>query len=270
MTASLFFVGTATTLLRLGPFAVLTDPNLLHRGQRAYLGRGLVSRRRSEPVLPPGGLPALDAIVLSHLHGDHWDREAARRLDRSVPILTTPHAARRLRLRGRRSVGLGTWEQRSAESGEHRLTVTALPGRHAPRPVSRLLPPVMGTMLELARRDGTGESERIYLSGDTLLVPELAAIRDRFPEIDTAVLHLGGTTLPGGLMVTMDDQQGADLVELLDPRQVVPVHYDDYPIFRSPLQAFLDTASSRGIRDRVTPVRRGETVPTGQITAALG
>jgi hypothetical protein len=37
---SLTFVGTATTLIRLGRFTLLTDPDFLHRGQRAYLGRG--------------------------------------------------------------------------------------------------------------------------------------------------------------------------------------------------------------------------------------
>jgi hypothetical protein len=35
------FIGTATTLLRLGPFTLLTDPNFLHRGQHAKLGYGL-------------------------------------------------------------------------------------------------------------------------------------------------------------------------------------------------------------------------------------
>jgi hypothetical protein len=39
--ASVTFVGTAITLLRLDAFTVLTDPNFLHRGQRAYLGKGL-------------------------------------------------------------------------------------------------------------------------------------------------------------------------------------------------------------------------------------
>lgn len=47
---SLTFGGTATTLLRLGAFTVLTDPNFLHRGQRAYLGKGLWSRRLTEPA----------------------------------------------------------------------------------------------------------------------------------------------------------------------------------------------------------------------------
>ena len=78
---SLTFVGTATTMLRLGSFTVLTDPNFLHRGQRAYLGKGLWSRRLTEPALQPDGLPPLDLVLLSHLHGDHFDRVARRGLD---------------------------------------------------------------------------------------------------------------------------------------------------------------------------------------------
>jgi L-ascorbate metabolism protein UlaG (beta-lactamase superfamily) len=53
----LTFVGTATTVLRLGGFTLLTDPNFLHRGQRAYLGYGLTSKRLTEPALQPDELP---------------------------------------------------------------------------------------------------------------------------------------------------------------------------------------------------------------------
>ena len=84
--SSLTFVGTATTVLRLGSFTVLTDPNFLHRGERAYLGYGLSSRRRTEPMAIPDDLTGLDAVVLSHLHGDHFDRRARAQLPRGVPI----------------------------------------------------------------------------------------------------------------------------------------------------------------------------------------
>jgi hypothetical protein len=47
---SLTFVGTATTVLRLGGFTLLTDPNFLHLGQRAHLGYGMWSRRRTDPA----------------------------------------------------------------------------------------------------------------------------------------------------------------------------------------------------------------------------
>ncbi len=88
----LTFVGTATTVLNLGSFTVLTDPNFLHQGQRAYLGKGLWTRRLTEPALLPSDLPPLDAVVLSHLHGDHFDRVARRELARDQPVLTTPAA----------------------------------------------------------------------------------------------------------------------------------------------------------------------------------
>jgi L-ascorbate metabolism protein UlaG (beta-lactamase superfamily) len=101
MTVSVQFVGTATTVLRLGGFTLLTDPNFLHRGQGAYLGKGLAARRLTDPALRIEQLPQLDAVVLSHLHGDHFDRVARGGLDRGLPILTTPHAARRLHRWGR-------------------------------------------------------------------------------------------------------------------------------------------------------------------------
>ncbi|SDF90507.1 hypothetical protein [Pseudonocardia oroxyli] len=67
--AELTFIGTATTLLRLGEFTVLTDPNLLRRGERVHLGYGLTSRRRTSPARTLDALPDLDTVLLSHLHG---------------------------------------------------------------------------------------------------------------------------------------------------------------------------------------------------------
>ena len=46
MTGRLTWIGTATVLLEHSGFTVLTDPNFLHRGEAAYRGKGLFSRRR--------------------------------------------------------------------------------------------------------------------------------------------------------------------------------------------------------------------------------
>ena len=83
-----------------------------------YLGYGLVSKRLREPALRVEQLPALDAIVLSHMHGDHWDRVAQTHLDRAVPVLTTHHAAKRLHHRGfSEATGLSTWQSHVLTGG---------------------------------------------------------------------------------------------------------------------------------------------------------
>jgi L-ascorbate metabolism protein UlaG (beta-lactamase superfamily) len=255
---SLFFVGTATTVLRAGPFTLLTDPNFLHQGQWSYLGQGLVSRRRTSPALEIADLPELDAVVLSHLHGDHFDRVASRELDRDLPIFTTPHAARRLGRRGfREPVPLTTWSDVTIDKDGARLTITSMPGRHGYGLVGRVLPPVMGTMLEYQPAKDA-EVLRIYLSGDTLVHDELREIRDRYPRIDVAVVHLGGTKVLG-LLLSMDAVQGVDLLELLGPAHAVPVHYDDYGVMKSPLSDFVAEVERRQPAAAVKYLDRGDT-----------
>lgn len=264
MTGSLTFLGTATTLLRYGGFTLLTDPNFLHRGQRAYLGKGLWSTRLTEPALQVEDLPPLDAVVLSHLHGDHFDRIARDRLPKGTPIITTPAAARKLRRWGfSQAVGLATWQQhelRSAAGDVVRLT--AAPGRHAPQLLRALLPPVQGTVLDFTPVDAAPLS--VYVTGDTLLVDELREVPRRHPDLDLGLWHLGGTRIPGvrglGVLVTMDGRQGAELLELVGPRTTVPVHHDDYGVFTSPLSDFLTEVDRRGLTG-VRPLQRGEVLP---------
>jgi L-ascorbate metabolism protein UlaG (beta-lactamase superfamily) len=117
----------------------------------------------------------------------------------------------------------------------------------------------MGSLLEFAAGDGT-VLRRVYLSGDTLLFEGLQAIRTHVGEVDRAVLHLGGTTLPGGLVVTMDGRQGVEALRTIAPRRATPIHYDDYTVFRSPLSDFVAEVERAGWLDRVDLVARGDTI----------
>src|SRR4051794_21005191 len=142
---TLTFGGNATTLLRLGPFTLLTDPNFLHRGQRAYLGYGLFTKRLTEPALQAPQLPALDAILLSHLHDDHWDRIATRSLPKDTPVVPTAAAAREVAKKGfARPSGLPDGQSPELTAGTGTLRITSVPGVHGPGLLAKLLPPVMG------------------------------------------------------------------------------------------------------------------------------
>src|SRR3982750_3970835 len=94
---SIFFVGTATVLLRYAGFTILTDPNFLHKGDHAHLGYGLETPRSTEPAIGIEQLPPIDLVVLSHFHGDHFDQIVQEKLPRGTPIVTTPEAAATLK-----------------------------------------------------------------------------------------------------------------------------------------------------------------------------
>jgi L-ascorbate metabolism protein UlaG (beta-lactamase superfamily) len=58
----------------------------------------------------------------------------------------------------------------------------------------------------------------------------------------------------------MDGRQGADLVEMLKPPMTVPVHYDDYGRFKSPLGDFVAEVKRRRLPGELRIVYRGDTI----------
>jgi len=251
------FIGTATVLVRYAGFTILTDPNFLHAGEHAYLGLGLRSRRLTSPALGIADLPPLDFVVLSHHHGDHFDRVAAEELDKDVPIITEPHATRKLRSQGFRApIALRTWQSQVLNRGRARARVAAMPAKHAPQPLGSLLPPVMGSLLEF--HDGSDLRFRLYVTGDTLMHEELREIPRRYPDIDLCLIHLGGTRV-AGILLTMDADQGVGALRLVRPRAAMPIHYDDYTVFKSPLDDFRRAATAADLATMIHYVARGET-----------
>lgn len=256
-TGSILFIGTATVLIRYAGFTVLTDPNFLHRGDRVHLGYGLQSHRLTDPALEIHDLPPLDLVVLSHLHEDHFDRVAERELDHALPIFTTRQAARVLKRKGfRATVPFATWSSRVVAKGPVQLRITAMPGQHGPGPLSAALPPVMGSMLDFSTTDGT-RGFRLYITGDTLLHDRLHEIPRRYPDIDLALLHLGGTRI-FGVTLTMTGDHGVRLLQIVEPRLAIPIHYNDYPVFKSPLADFQRAVTRAGFDARVRYLRHGE------------
>jgi L-ascorbate metabolism protein UlaG (beta-lactamase superfamily) len=112
--------------------------------------------------------------------------------------------------------------------------------------------------------DEIGVGYRIYITGDTLYVDELEKIPEylKNQRLDLMLVHLGGTTIPGPsmplVMVTMDAKQGLQLMRLVDPDVTIPIHYDDYNVFLSPLSDFKDQVDKDGYEKRVVYLDRGD------------
>lgn len=284
--ASIFFIGTATTIFEWEGIRILTDPNFLHAGDHVHLGPGVSATRQTNPAIDLHELPRIDAVLLSHYHEDHFDREVEDKLRKSIPIITTPHAKSCLTSKGKDSFSnvhdLDFWDSilvdiassKSTGGRQPAIKVTGMPGKHVPPgPLSvandllGAVPPTNGWMIELGYQNASKAESfesgyRIYISGDTLMVDELKEIPERYANqnIDLMLIHLGGTTIPSPkvplLMVTMDAKQGIQLMQLVNPDITVPIHYDDYDVFLSPLADFKKAVEEAGLSNKVVYLNR--------------
>jgi L-ascorbate metabolism protein UlaG (beta-lactamase superfamily) len=256
---SVLFIGNATVIIRYAGFTILTDPNFLHKGEHVHLGYGLTAQRLTDPALELEKLPPIDLIVLSHMHGDHFDQLVQQKLNRNIPIVTTPEAAQALQEMGFNAFyPLKKWDSLVVQKGDASLRITAMPARHGSPGVAALLPETMGSMLEFRRPDRK-LVYRAYISGDTLLYDDIAEIPRRYPDIDLALLHLGGTKILKTVLVTMDAAQGVQMMKIIAPRQAIPIHFNDYDVFKSPIEDFEKQIKAAGLQGKVTYLKHGET-----------
>ncbi|TBU48710.1 Metallo-hydrolase/oxidoreductase [Dichomitus squalens] len=271
--ATLTFIGTATTLVEWRGLRIMTDPNFLHAGDHVHLGPGVTAKRLTNPSMPINQLPPIHLILLSHYHEDHFDKLVEDKLRRDLPIISTPHAAHHLTTAQYKDepftavTALDFWEAADVSAGDAKLRVIGMPGKHVPTGLTETVnelvgavPPINGWMLELY--GDSGKPYRIYISGDTLMVDELKTIPEKFPHVDLMLVHLGGTTIPAPkiplLVVTMDAEQGIQLVHLINPDVTIPIHYDDYDVFKSPLTDFQELVTKVGLDQRVIYLNRGD------------
>lgn len=170
--ASIFFIGTATTVVEWEGIRILTDPNFLHAGDHVHLGPGVQGTRQTNPAIDLSELPRIDAVLLSHYHADHFDQKVEASLRRSLPIITTPHAKSHLTSKGSEEsfsevYDLDHYEDmfcniQDGSSGSGKspaIKVTGMPGKHVPpgpagmlgaaNDLLKAVPPTNGWMLEM-------------------------------------------------------------------------------------------------------------------------
>jgi len=206
----------ATVLVELADRRLLVDPMLDPAGARPPVASTPNERRNPLVDLPAGwqaALEDLDAIIVTHLHADHFDEMAAARLDHSLPVLCQPEDEARLRQRGFADVRP---VDTTATVGA--ITLHRTGGRHGTGAIADRLGPVSGFVLDAG-------GERLYLAGDTVWCePVEQALREHRPTV--TVLNAGGARFIEGDPITMTADD-VNAVRTAHPQgRVVAVHLE--------------------------------------------
>ena len=246
-TARITHIGGPTALLEVAGWRILTDPTFDPPGRRYFFGWGTTSRKLAGPSTPAAELGPIDAVLVSHHHhGDNLDPSAAALLPSWGTTITTKKGATKIG-----GIGLAPWETTALESpGKPTITITATPCRHGPVGSEPITGPVIGFALAWEGQ----QHGQLWVTGDTVLYPALREVPERI-DVGTLLLHLGSVRfryLSGWLRYTMDAREGAELIDLVAPHSVVPVHYEGWSHFQQDRPAAEPLLARSRYADRVT------------------
>ena len=197
------FLGQAGFFVRIGEHELLIDPFLSGNG--------------SAVDKPDDFSPS--HILLTHGHADHYgDTEAiAKRC--GATVVSSFEIVNYLSQKGIEGHGMNPGGSFQFPFGRLKFT-PAWHSNSLPDGTYGGMP--MGLVLE-------AEGKRVYHAGDTALFSDMQLIARK--GIDLAFLPIGDN-------FTMGPADAVEAVKLLQPKQVVPIHYNTFPVIEQDADAF--------------------------------
>lgn len=164
-----------------------------------------------QPQAPQASIKPADLILITDVHGDHFDPKAIDMVDKPTTVIVIPQALAG-KAPGKAEV-INNGQTRTIEG----VQIEALPAynlQRGPKPGAFYHEKGRGNMYLL-----TLGGQRLLFTGDTECTPELKAVT----KIDVAFIVMN-------LPFTMTPQEAADCVKAFKPRIVYPYHYREQKI----------------------------------------
>ena len=187
----------ATQVLVMNGKTILIDPMLAPKGSYDAFQQTGNDTRNPLVDLPIQELELtqlleqVDAVLLTHVHLDHWDKVAQERLPKDIVLLCQPANAEQIRQSGFTQVRpidtVVDWEG---------IRISRTGGRHGTGEVGQRMGIVSGYVLE----EG---DDRLYIAGDTIWCEEVQEAIDQY-QPSHIVVNGGGARFVAGDPIVMD------------------------------------------------------------------
>jgi L-ascorbate metabolism protein UlaG (beta-lactamase superfamily) len=226
----------AGVLLRTERTSIVIDP--LYYVNTAFFGSPLT------PFYPLDAFGPVDAVLVTHLHTDHFDPKAIVEFyGAGIPVFLPAESREKAERRGLTNVtGLAVGQQFTF--GDLQIT--------AAYSVDGLGDPQVAWVVE-------GEGKRVIHCGDTLWHGHWWTIARQSGPFDVACLPINGVIIetpeltPSGQPFCLTPEQAVSAAVVLQAKTVVPIHYgafDNPPVYRqtsNPIERFGAEAVRRGV-----------------------
>ncbi len=240
----------ATLWIEYAGVTLLVDPMFSEAGANPPIQNSGDERRNPLVPMPgnPGDWRAPDAVLVTHLHRDHWDEAAAQTLPKSTPILCQPGDEEAIR-----SSGFGDVTGIQEPSLFRAITIHRTGGRHGTGEIGEKMGRVSGFVLQAA-----GEPT-LYMAGDTIWCDEARRAMDAYKP-DVTVVNAGGARFVVGDPITMDEDDVVAVCRYAQDTKVVAVHMDAINHCHVTREKLSSRLAAEGLFDRVTIPKDGEWV----------
>ncbi len=255
------WIGHSSFLIQLRGCNLITDPVF---SEYCSPVRSPRFRRLSRPGMQPSELPPLDAILISHNHYDHMDRESVCAITPKAPVICPMGLRRYMRGWGVRDCLETTWGD-SCTNGIVRIT--CLPAQHgsARTAFDRNRSLWCGWLIETVEEP----VQKVVFVGDSGYGPIFAEMGARFGPIDVALIPIGAYR-PFWFMhpVHMNPKEAVRVHRDLRARRSIAMHWGAFHLADEPTSEpvvwLRQAREEAGIAPEDFSVSAiGETVPIG-------
>lgn len=239
---ALWWLGQASFLVKSPGGTVLAIDPYLTNSCKDHAGVNM--DRRSPVLIQPGELRELKntAIALTHSHGDHCDHatiELYRQAGGTGPYIAPGETMEKLQSLGvPRHEILLTWPNKEHRLGDIRLKATFA------------IPYWNDDLTHIGYLLFLDDGPTLYFTGDTDYHDILASVADHKPDVMVTVIN--------GAFRNLGPNEAAKLTAKVNPKLVIPCHYDLFPDNSLDPRLFRTCLHAAGISEKYHPLTHGE------------